>query len=82
MGSLVTRSTDPVIKIRQAVTCSIISVLKVLCIYKKLEGEKLKEENEQLKAVIVCGEKLVKNDSNLVLSAVTELSKVKFFCVI
>ena len=51
-------------------------MLKVLCVYKKLEGEKLKEEHEQLKAINMCGEKLLKNDSNLLLNAITELSKI------
>ena len=52
-------------------------MLKVLCVYNKLEGDKLKEEQESLKAINVCGEKLLKNDPNLLLNAVNELSKVK-----
>ena len=45
-------------------------MLKVLCVYNKLEGDKLKEEQESLKAINVCGEKLLKNDPNLLLNAV------------
>jgi hypothetical protein len=51
-------------------------MLKVLCVYKKLEGEKLKEKHEQLKAINICGEKLIKNDSNLFLNAITEFLKI------
>jgi hypothetical protein len=52
-------------------------MLKVLCVYQKLEDKKLIEEQEQLKALQVCGEKLLKNDPNLLLNAVNDLSKVR-----
>lgn len=76
LGRLVGRTTDPILKIRYNVNSSIYSLLNALCIYHKYEGPKLAEEQEQLKAIQVCGEKLLKNDPNLLLNAVNDLSKV------
>ena len=56
-------------------------MLKVLCVYKWLEGGKLKDWHEQLKAINIWEEKLLKNDFNLLLNAITELLKILFIRV-
>jgi len=76
LGRLVCRSTDPVLKIRRYVTSSIESLLVAVATYNKLEGDKLKEELDSLKIIQVIREKLLKDEPNLMLTAVTGLAKV------
>ena len=73
---MVCRSTDPVLKIRRYVTSSIESLLVAVATYNRLEGDKLKEELDSLKIIQVIREKLLKDEPNLMLTAVTGLAKV------
>ena len=74
MGHIVSRVTDPVIQIRTIAMDCIEYLIKILQIYSQTESSESEKQVEYLNAI---KQKLVKTDSNVLLSAVSELAKVK-----
>ena len=74
LGHIVSRVTDPVIQIRTIAMDCIENLIKALLIYSQAESSENEKQAEYLNAI---KQKLVKTDSNVLLSAVSELAKVK-----
>ena len=73
LGHIISRITDPVIQIRTITIDCIESLIRSLNIYKPSESSDYEKQFEYLNAI---KQKLVKTDSNVMLSAVSDLSKV------
>ena len=76
MGHIISRVTDPVIQIRTLAMDCVENLLKALQIYSQTESPENEKQIEYLNAI---KQKLVKTDSNVLLSAVSELAKVTIF---
>ncbi len=74
LGHIVSRVTDPVIQIRTIAMDCIENLIRALQIYSQVESNDNEKQAEYLNAI---KQKLVKTDSNVLLSAVSELAKVK-----
>ncbi len=69
------RITDPIIPIRSLAMECIQSLIKIMHVFKEqLVDEKLLEQLDTIK------QKLLKTDSNILLSGVNDLSKVRTIC--
>ena len=73
LGRIVSRSTDPVIQIRTYTVDCIENLIKINNLMKNDEKQTDDKEIESLSSI---KQKLVKNDSNILLSAVSDLSKI------
>lgn len=74
LGLIMTRITDPIIAIRLLTIDCIESLLKALVTYGENESL-LAEKDKHFEQLSIIKQKLTKNDSNILLSAVSDLAK-------
>lgn len=76
LGRIVSRSTDPIIQIRTFTVDCIENLIKLNNLMQNKSDSDQEQSDRELEGLSAIKQKLVKNDSNILLSAVSDLSKI------